>query len=420
MLVYTKIVGENAPEAFLLSGPDATVGELLGRVRLVRSSIGREVALLDEGPDNSALLTEIGIHHGDMVVLRALGEPVPSFEYLPAKETPSVDVDALRAETVRAPRRISEYEDLTQLLQWNPPYHINGDRPSQKVWSDDSTLLRSGDWSAFRSPDKLYYRTYIGRQAKAEQAVSTAFQFASESGQLSQVDSDHVTLMRDLVGSLQYPDWGLCMLHQHTTRFALSSWIAGATEFMMFDELRHAQLYGRLALAYAEYHDGFDDPQPNWMEAERFQPTRRLVEELLAVLDWGKATILAGIVVEPILTSVAHSLLSTGSVRAGDSLTPFVCQSIAKDKVRHRESASAFLQLVSTDAAYGQDNREQIAQWVAEWLPIVMAASVDLSKGDPIAGEALQKAVRWISEQMDFADGSVGNVLSSAVELGSK
>ncbi len=192
---------------------------------------------------------------------------------------------------INGSRRLNEYEEATRLLQWHAPLPHRRRAPGPSVWTSDSTALRCTDWEAYRSPDKLYYRTYTTKQSRAGgRSVATAFEFAAADAQFGSVTTDRVALLRNVLGPpLQYPDWGgLCVTHQHTTRFALSSWIAGATSFMMFDELRHAQLYGRLAMAYGEHHDGFDDPAPAWMEDSVFQPTRRLVEEIMATLDWGQ------------------------------------------------------------------------------------------------------------------------------------
>jgi methane monooxygenase component A beta chain/propane monooxygenase small subunit len=413
VLVYTRVVGESAPQAFLLSGPDATVGELIEHVRSVRSAKGRDVSLLGGVVDPSVRLADVGVHDGDLVDVVATGEAQPPQQG--AAHDNGVDLEALKAQVPPAPKRLTEYEDVTQLLQWGAPYHINGDRPSHQVWTTDSTVLRASDWATYRSPDKLYYRTYTGRQAKAERAVSTAFKFAADSGQLAQVDPEHVDLMRSVVGALQYPDWGLCVVHQHATRFALSSWIAGATEFMMFDELRHAQLYARLALAYGEVHEGFDDPRQGWMDDERLQGTRRLIEELLAELDWGKAVVLAGIVIEPVLTSVVHAMLTSRSIRAGDALTPFVCQSIAEDKARHRDSAAEFLQLVVTDRAHGESNREHVEGWVRDWLPRAVDAATALAEGDAAGMEALGKTQEGIAELLQTAGVSVQSVTRATV-----
>jgi hypothetical protein len=402
MLVYSRVLGETAPEAFVFADNDPTVADLLDRAAAAGSAKGRLVELDLDGALSDAKLRDLGVGDGDLVALRPVGEPQ-------LNTTPSAETE-LDPETLRVPntdkRRLTEYEEVTRLLQWHEPYHIDGGRPSLTVWTDDSTVLSCSDWDAYRTPDKLYYRTYTTRQARAGRSVATAFDFADKDSQLAYVDPARVALMREVVGALQYPDWGLCVSHQNTTRFALSSWIAGATSFMMFDELRHAQMYGRLALAYGEHHDGFDDQRPAWMATPRFQPTRRLVEEVMATLDWGKAIIFGDLFFEPLNTAAAHTLLTTGSLAAGDGLTPFVCSSIEDDKVRHRESTAAFLRLVCQDETYGAANRDLVGDWALELLPRAVDAAYTLL-GDHNPGKALQEAHTWIAAQLETVGISV-------------
>jgi hypothetical protein len=159
-----------------------------------------------------------------------------------------------------------------------------------------------------------------------------------------------------------------------------------------------------LALAYGEHFDGFDDPRPDWMEEPRFQASRRLIEETLTNLDWGKTIVLADLVVEPLLTSAAHALLTTGSLAAGDGLTPFVCRSIEDDKLRHRESAAAFLRLVCSDDSFGKANRDLIESWVSVVLPQAHSAAVQFL-GDFDVESALAEPVAWIIAQ--FAESGI-------------
>lgn len=378
MLVYTQIAGESAPEAYLLSGPDATIGDLVAKVARSRAAAGRRLLAPLAGDDDASQLRHLGITEGDLIVLVADGAPVyelarPSGTQAILAASPTVRLSGVR---------LNEYEELTQLLQWHAPYHIDADRPSHQVWSEESTELRCSNWDAYRSPDKLYYRTYVNGQAKAERAVRTAFEIAEEGAQLQSVAPDRVERLRGILPALRYPDWGLCMLHQHATRFALSSWVAGATDFMMFDELRHAQLYGRLALAYEEAHGGFDDAGDLWMSGVGLQPARRLIEELVTVLDWGTATLVAGLIVEPHLTATVHAILESGSLQAGDGLTPFVCASIRHDKLRHRDGAVALTELLCHDGRFGAGNRRVVQTLCADWLPRSRAAAQGLAAGD--------------------------------------
>ena len=113
---------------------------------------------------------------------------------------------------------------------------------------------------------------------------------------------------------------------------------------------------------------------------------------------------LADLIVEPLLTSAAHALLTTGSLAAGDGLTPFVCRSIEDDKLRHRESAAAFLRLVCSDDAFGRANRDLVETWVSAVLPQAHAAAAQLL-GEFDVESALTETMAWITAQ--FAESGI-------------
>jgi len=407
VIVYSMIEGESPPEAVALSSEDATVSELLDKVSSLRSAKHRQVELLVEGPKSVERLSELGIGPLGLVRVRALGDAKPDV----------VEVEADAAESEGEPsgeessagrrsqrRRLSEYEELSQLLQWHAPFHVNGAaKASYSVWDDASTALRCTDWDAYRAPDSLYYFTYTKLQAKAQNVTNTALDFATEEGMIAGVDPAQVARLRELLPALQYPEWGLCVLHQHTTRFALSSWIAGATVFMMFDELRHAQLYGQLTLAYEDVHGGFDQGERLWKEAQRFQPLRQLIEEVMALLDWGQGIVVADIIVEPIVTAAIHAALKSQSLASGDWLTPFVCQSVENDKLRHRADAAEYLKLVCQDSEFGGANRALVSEWLEHWTPRAIEAAGAVAGGSDVATSSVAAALGWISEQCSAA-----------------
>ena len=127
MLVYSRVLGEGAPEAVVLSDDDPTVSDLLARVGAAGSAQGRLVQLDLDGAIGTARLRDLGIGDGDLVAVRAVGEPQVNNQ--PAPE-PELDLDALRAPAT-ATRRLNEYEEVTRLLQWHGPHLIVGGRPSQ-------------------------------------------------------------------------------------------------------------------------------------------------------------------------------------------------------------------------------------------------------------------------------------------------
>jgi hypothetical protein len=405
MLVYVRIEGETPPEAVLLPKNTATVQELIDQLAGRRSVAGRNVRLLPPGGLPETQLQQLGIKDGDLVSVAVDGPAQP--ERAAAAPDEAASSEEAGTENGATPRRrgerrrLSEYEEVTRLLQWHPPYHMDGGaRPRYAVWADANSALLSGDWDAYRAPDKLYYRTYTTQQAKADRAVSTAFEFAGETDALAHVDAARLDRLRELIPALQYPEWGLCIANQYVTRFAMSSWIAGAAEFMMFDELRHAQLYGRLGLAFDEAHGGFDQGRERWMSAARLQPMRRVIEEYMALLDWGQSFIVGGLIVEPLLTEAAGAVLTDGAVRAGDWLVPFACQSILNDKRRHRADVEAFVTMVTQDPEHGPGNVALIDTWCQLWKPQTTDAVRQLAGDSPAVLEAIANAEAWISDKL--------------------
>jgi hypothetical protein len=96
-------------------------------------------------------------------------------------------------------------------------------------------------------------------------------------------------------------------------------------------------------------------------------------------------------------------------------LTPFVCQSIAEDKARHRDSAAEFLQLVVTDRAHGESNREHVEGCVRDWLPRAVDAATALAEGDAAGMQALGKTQEWMAELLQTAGVSVQSVTRATV-----
>jgi hypothetical protein len=136
------------------------------------------------------------------------------------------------------------------------------------------------------------------------------------------------------------------------------------------------------------------------MEDDRMQPTRQIIEELLVELDWGKSFIIAGLLVEPLFTTASHALIAGRRGRDGDTLAPFVCQSILEDKQRHRDSVEAFVQLVAEDPENGDLNRGLITMWADEWLPRARAAASMLVGDDADSLAAVQAAHDVVAERI--------------------
>lgn len=396
-LLYFHIEGAAPPESHVFHEPDISVDTLRKAVADMVGLRGREfdVVIDDrviESP--STLLSSLGVRHADLIRLVPKGEPRPPKHDSTQAEAASAANGAISAHDLggrQEPPR-DEYEEMTEKLQWSAPFHVDGRvRERYRVWATESTQLRSSDWDAFRAPDRLYYRSYVRQQAESDSAVTAGFDFARRRGSLlTQLDPGWTDQLREVLPALQFPEWGLCVIHQHVTRFALSSFIAGATEFQMFDEMRHAQLFARLTLTFDEHFGDFDRGKELWLHAEHFQPLRRVVEQLLATLDWGEEIIAADVLLDPLLARAVDQILlgQAPAIPRPDLLTQVVWGAIEQDEERHRSSGLAFLNMVADDPRFGETNRAQVQAWLDRWAPEIIEAVQRLSVG--LGGPPLQ------------------------------
>jgi hypothetical protein len=406
MLVYFYVRGEGPPEAEAFRDGGISLAEVEERIGSMVGLRNRSFEVVVSGTvinDKTRTLQQLGISEGDLVELVPGAEvktrtntDVPRATATPPDDgAPTRKADDGQKSASRG-RRLDEYEEVTRLLQWTAPYHVDGSaRPSYQVWSSENTALKSVDWNAYRTPDRLQYRTYVGRHASSDTSLDAAFDFALRTQALTKIDAARIDWLREVVPVLQYPEWGLCVIHQHVTRFALSSWIAGATEFQMFDEFGHAQVFGRLSIVLGEAHGGFDNGRELWMTKPSAQGLRRNVELILATLDWGEEMIAADVLLDPILNEAVGRMLTEHALEQRDPLTPFIWDNIAQDESRHTESALEFLRLLCEDSKYSEENRATIQALLNKWAPLThRAVSEFVSDGRKFSWDQLESVHR--------------------------
>ena len=101
-----------------------------------------------------------------------------------------------------------------------------------------------------------------------------------------------------------------------------------------------------------------------WQNDARWQPLRRVVEQLLVTYDWGEAFSALCLGVKPMFDRLVFLGLAERARRAGDELITHLCASVDEDCRWHRDWAAALVRV-----AIGQrpENRAVIGRWVADW-----------------------------------------------------
>jgi hypothetical protein len=300
------------------------------------------------------------------------GKPTRDFTYVPSRR-----------------RRLSEYEAVTCFTQPDiEAYDQQGwllrDVTGRPAWVRESTALVHPNWFSFRDPGSHWQRTYVRMQAEQERAIARSAEDAAADGVFDEFDPVWV---REILGrhyrAWSYAEYGLFKAFGVAQREALSDTLGNVLCFEAFDRMRHAQCIVLHLLELEDHIPGFvdDGAKAVWLEDPRYQPTRRLVEELLASNDWGELAVVTNLVFDPILTEISVSqLVRRFGPFHGDPVTAHLIGTTERDRRRNLAWTQEFVRMVTGDEVPAREsNRAIIEGWVASWTPRVEEAAKALA-----------------------------------------
>lgn len=278
-----------------------------------------------------------------------------------------------------AKRRATQYEEVTMHIQWAPQNYatqgyFNRDIHNHPSWYPESTRLKAGDWWAYRDPVEDWYRPFVDRQAAIGASIEQAIAGAKRSSMFKYVSPLWVRFLSTHYPVYRYPDYGVFMCQCHVQRDALSDVVSAPPVFQGLEKDRHAQDVALYCMELESLIPGYSDENSKgvWMELPVWQPTRRLIEKLLACRDWGEIHLMINLMFEPLAsTLMTRELVLRYAPRFGDSVTPVIEQAVEADRELR---ASSVRDLVIFLLAQDPDNRTTINGWVAKWAPDAIAA----------------------------------------------
>jgi hypothetical protein len=290
-------------------------------------------------------------------------------------------------------RRLSEYEAVTCYLQpqtegdaltWEQDGYLRRD-DGEYAWSPRSTVLSHPHWWDFRDPAAMWFRPYVRQQGEQERAITRASEDAVASGAFADLDPrwrDEVLGGHWAVWS--YVEWGLFRALLPPARESLAETIGMAMLLEGFDRVRHQQDVETLMLTIEQAVPGFDasGAKDLWLTAERWQPVRKIVEELMyTVTDWAETAVAINLVFDPILTELAVSrTVGRPAAFAGDPVTQMTVAATDRDRRRNLAWTQAFVRMVTAEAVPAAEaNREAIKGWLAKWTGPVRDAAGGLT-----------------------------------------
>lgn len=340
---------------------------------------------------------------------RRLGEP--------AATDPPADFYSPRELIYATPvgRRLSDYEASICMNQPDFGQYDSGgwyllSPEGRGLFDEGSTALRHPDWFDYRDPSALWQRTYVRRQAEQERAIAAALETARTDDAFADIDSAWACdILARYYEAWGCAEWGLFFAYTYPVREALSDTLTMAFVFASVDHLRHQQAIGLYSLDLEDevlgYRSGLG--RETWLNDPALQPTRRVVEELMATGDWGEMAVVTALLVEPLLSAfVTSQFLRRHAAVNGDIFTPTIILTAERDRARNRAAAVALVELVlgATDRrgrpVPAGHNHEVLQGWIDRWTPLVIEA-VDtfapvfdlLPRRGPSAGAARERVL---------------------------
>ena len=286
-------------------------------------------------------------------------------------------------------RRLSEYEAVTCYLQpqaegdaltWEQDGYLRRDDGSY-AWTPRSTALVHPHWWDFRDPSATWFRPYARQQGEQERAIARLTDDTVASGQAADLDPawrDDILAGHYAVWS--FVEWGLFRALVPQARESLADTIGMAMLFEAFDRVRHHQDIERMMLTLEEAVPGFDalGAKDLWLTGERYQPIRKVVEELMyTVRDWAEVAVAVNLVLDPILTELCVSrIVGRPAGHRGDPVTQLIVSSVDRDRRRSLAWTQALVRMVTEDAVpEAKANRAAINGWLARWTPPILEAA---------------------------------------------
>ncbi len=306
-----------------------------------------------------------------------------------AEKAPTAPRDFTYINSTR--RKPSEYEAVNLHCQpdarggWDidPGLVVDNGRIA---WELSSTRLDVPDWFAFRDPAQLWQRSYVKGQAEQERAIERTCEDAIASGALADFDD---TWTREILGGhyrvWSFVEWGLFRAVYTASRETLSDPLSAVYTFEAFDRLRHAQDVVWWMLALEKSVPGFSDEgaKEQWLEAEQYQPMRKVVEEIMhATDDWAEVAVAINLCFDPIVGEVGLSrLVSRFAGLHGDSVTPTIIRTAERDRRRNQAWTQALVAMATGDGVpAAAENSAVVEEWLAKWTPAVIAAAEPLAE----------------------------------------
>ena len=296
------------------------------------------------------------------------------------------------ARRIGADKIASRYQEGTFDMQTEGPQHYRPLwDPAHDYFDTARTRIRMADWYAFRDPRQYYYGSYVIARARQQETAESAFAFVETRGLADALPPDIRATALSLLLPLRHVAWGSSMNNETTAAYGYGAAITQGALYYAMDQLGVAQFITRIGLTFDE-PECLDTARAAWLEADAWQPLRRLVEDLFVEKDWFEVLVAQDLVLDGLLYPLVYGEIVDGVLAMrGGAAVAMVCQFQSE---WHAEAAKWTEAQIKVAAAESEANRETLRTWIAKWRARAVAALL------PVAALATGEAAEAHMEEV--------------------
>ena len=331
---------------------------------------------------------------------RSVPKPVFTDAEAGAKEFPSSKSRSYNYFTPRK-KRASVYEDVTIDVQPDPERHLTQGwiyafADGKAGYPQEWTALKSSNWHTFLDPNEEWEQTIYRNNANVVRQIQQVIENAKAAEAFANWNRAWTKVVERHVFAWAHAEHGLG-LHVYTPaqRDAPTNMLNNFLSVGAVHKLRFAQDLMLFNLDVSEQIEGFEGSAHRevWQDDPVWQRTRENVERLTATRDWAEAFFATAVVFEPLVGELFRSgFVMQAAAPHGDFVTPVVMGAGESDVAREQRGARALFSMLTSDETHGEENRQTLEGWLAEWTPRSVAAARTLQ---PIWSQLSEKVVKF-------------------------
>lgn len=260
----------------------------------------------------------------------------------------------------------SRYQEATYDIQPTTNFHYRPTwAPEFELFDTSRTQIRMKDWYALKDPRQYYYGAYVTARARQQEAAEGAFDLVERRGLLAALSYEWQERLIAGLLPLRHIEWGANMNNTLCADYGYGTALTQACTFCAMDRLGIAQYLSRIGLAL----DGntgvaLERAKTAWLEAEAWQPIRRLVEDIFVVEDWFETFVAQNLVLDGLLYPLVYQHFDAFAAHHLGASLAMLTEFTQQWQSEHAKWVDAVIRTVTNESP---ENQQRITAWVEHY-----------------------------------------------------